>query len=73
MKSLLTVKQVAEFLNAKTSTVYAWAEQAKIPCYKVNGSLRFAETEILKWVSVCKKEDQSVKIVSGRRPEKGGF
>ncbi len=51
---ILTCKQVAEMLQAKTSTVYAWAEQSIIPSFKINGLLRFDEAEIMDWINKCK-------------------
>ena len=33
---ILTVKQVSELLQAKQSTVYAWAEQRLMPSFKIN-------------------------------------
>ncbi len=47
---ILTCRQVAEMLQAKPSTIYAWAEQGRIPSIKVNGLLRFIEAEILDWL-----------------------
>ncbi len=52
---ILNVKEVAEFLKVEISTVYAWAEQRKIPSYKMNGSLRFAEEDIKAWLAACKQ------------------
>jgi len=52
---ILTCKQVAEMLQAKPSTIYAWAEQSIIPYFKVNGLLRFDEAEIMQWISSCKE------------------
>ncbi len=52
---ILTVKEVAGLLKVKISTVYAWAEQRKIPCYKLNGSLRFHEEDIMAWMNACKQ------------------
>lgn len=72
MASLLTVKQVAGLLATKPSTIYAWSEQGQIPCYKLNGSLRFREEEIWLWIGDCKKGGNPVKIEVGRRPRKGG-
>lgn len=53
--NILTVKEVADILKVKISTVYAWAEQRKIPSYKINGSLRFHKEDIDKWLEVCKQ------------------
>lgn len=62
MNPLLTTKQVAEFLNCKPSTVYAWAKSGDIPCYKVNGLLRFGSGEIEAWISNFKGGRNAVKV-----------
>ena len=41
MDSLLTANQVAELLNCKPSTIYAWANSGKIPSFKLNGLVLF--------------------------------
>jgi len=67
---LLTVKDIASILNAKPSTIYAWAEQGLMPSFKLNGLLRFDESEFRQWLESCKK--QSYTCDAGRRPRKGG-
>jgi len=47
---------VCDFVKAKPSTIYLWAEQGAIPCFKLNGLLRFSEDDILSWVKECKKQ-----------------
>jgi len=56
---LVGVKKIAEFLNVKPSTLYQWAELGQIPCYKLNGSLRFDMEDIMNWIKSCKKESES--------------
>jgi excisionase family DNA binding protein len=48
---LLTIKQLSELLNIKPSTLYSWANQAKIPCRKIHGLIRFDEGEIHHWLA----------------------
>lgn len=71
--NFLTVKGVAALLNVKISTIYAWAEQSKIPCYKLNGALRFREEDILAWLKTCKLTAKEYNYPAGRRPRKGGM
>ncbi len=52
---ILTVKEVALALKVEPSTVYAWAEQKKIPSFKINGALRFSDEDIAAWVRTCKQ------------------
>lgn len=46
----LTPKQVAEILNCKLSTIYAWAKNGEIPAYKIKGILRFNKDEVHEWI-----------------------
>lgn len=63
MKALLTVKQVAELLNCKTSTIYSWAESGQIPAFKLNGLLRFNQGEIEEWLDNARiKSSPAIKI-----------
>jgi excisionase family DNA binding protein len=48
---LLTVKEVADQLHVKPSTLYAWAAQGKIPCVKIHGLVRFRREVIEQWVA----------------------
>jgi excisionase family DNA binding protein len=47
---LWTVNELAEYLQIKPSTLYAWAAQGKIRCLKINGLLRFHADEITQWI-----------------------
>lgn len=71
---LIGIKEVAEILNVKPSTLYQWAELGQIPCFKLNGSLRFDVEDIMSWVKSCKKEVASSynPFVQARGPRKGG-
>ena len=48
---LLTVKELSAQLHIKTSTLYVWAAQGKIPCRKIHGLVRFDPTEIDRWLA----------------------
>jgi len=70
---LLTVKDLASILKAKPSTIYSWAEQGLIPCFKLNGLLRFSEDAVMSWITDCQKKPvEEYNIYTGRRPRKGG-
>lgn len=47
---LLTIKELAEQLRIKPSTLYAWASQSKIPCVRIHGLIRFHPEEIEGWL-----------------------
>lgn len=48
---LLTIKELAEQLRIKLSTLYDWASQSKIPCVRIHGLIRFHPEEIEGWLS----------------------
>ena len=56
MKKLIGVKKLAEQLDTTPNTLYDWVRKRKIPYYKVNGSLKFDEKEIDKWIEEKKQE-----------------
>jgi excisionase family DNA binding protein len=71
---ILTVNQVAELIQAKPSTVYAWAEQSRIPSIKINGLRRFIESEILSWLDNLAKGRSGCynDLIQARSSRKGG-
>jgi len=52
--TLLTVKDMATWLQVKEKTIYAWARQGKIPSVKINGVIRFEERDIEVWLQNCR-------------------
>ena len=71
---LVSVKEVSEILNVKPSTLYQWVELGQIPCFKLNGCLRFDIDEIENWIKSCKKEVASSynPFTQARGPRRGG-
>jgi excisionase family DNA binding protein len=70
---ILTVKEVADLIKSRPSTIYSWAEQGIIPSIKLNGLLRFDEGEILQWIEKCKVSGETnYNVNTGRRPREGG-
>jgi len=47
---LMTVEELAEYLRVKTSTVYDWAKNGKIPAAKIGRLWRFDRGEVENWV-----------------------
>jgi len=47
---VLTVKQVAEYLQVNERTVYRMASANKLPAFKVGGSWRFKQSELELWI-----------------------
>jgi excisionase family DNA binding protein len=66
---LLKVKDLAAWLNIPQSTVYLWAAQAKIPCRKIHGLIRFERAEVQHWLdSFATKPSNPVSHIPDRNP-----
>jgi excisionase family DNA binding protein len=51
---LWTITDLAQRLQIKPSTLYAWTEQGKIPCLKIHRLIRFRPEEITRWIESCR-------------------
>lgn len=49
-KKVLNIKEVAEYLGIHASTVYKYAQQGKIPGFKIGSDWRFSKKHIDKWI-----------------------
>lgn len=47
---ILTIKQVAEYLQVTERTIYRLAAAKKIPAFKVGGTWRFSRSAIDAWI-----------------------
>ena len=56
-KKLLTVEELAEFLNVKRSWIYDKVYQGQLPHYKLGALLRFDAEEIKLWLKSNKRGD----------------
>ena len=50
-EELLTVREVAKYLKQKESTVYAWAQEGKIPAIKIGRTWRFRQVDLNAWLA----------------------
>lgn len=48
--SILTIKEVADYLKVNERTVYRLAGAKKIPAFKVGGNWRFQRSDIEQWI-----------------------
>lgn len=51
MDKLLTLEEVANYLQMSPKTIYGWTYTGYIPHFKVGGHLRFDPKEIRKWLA----------------------
>lgn len=49
-ESILTIKEVAEYLKVTDRTIYRLAGAKKIPAFKVGGVWRFSRADIDQWI-----------------------
>lgn len=54
LERLYTAEQVAELFSLKKKTLYAWAEQGRIPCFKIGKALRFRESELREFIEASR-------------------
>ncbi len=47
---ILTLKQVAEYLNCHTSTMYRLVSGGAVPYFRLGGSFRFQKSTIDDWI-----------------------
>ncbi len=51
MESLLTVKELADIIKVKVSTIYFWTHTGMIPHLKISRNcIRFRLGDVLKWL-----------------------
>lgn len=52
---ILTLEEVAEYLKLAKKTAYRLAAEGKLPGFKVGGSWRFKQEDIVRWIEEQKK------------------
>jgi len=67
-KEIMTVKDVAEYLNIHPLTVQKYARAGKIPAFKIGTDWRFHKVYIEKWIK--EKLDYNVTRTERRKIEK---
>lgn len=55
-EKFLKVGEIAELLQRPVKTIYNWASEGIIPCYRDGGSLRFKWDEVKEWYSQYRKK-----------------
>ena len=48
---LMTVEEMAKYLQVDQYTIYAWVRKGKMPAFKVGRFWRFRKEEIDKWLA----------------------
>eukprot|EP01035_Chromulina_nebulosa_P068012 gene68012-93185_t len=50
-KEILSVKQLADFMNVDINLIYAKCSRGEIPCFRVGKQYRFEKRRIVEWMS----------------------
>jgi excisionase family DNA binding protein len=58
---LLTITELAFYLNVKTKTLYAKVEAGEIPHYRIGRLVRFRLDEIDAWLEDCRSKNRHTK------------
>ena len=61
-KKVLTVKDVADYLDVHPMTVYKHVKDGRIPAFKVGASWRIRKDSIQKWISECEHNRDGGKL-----------
>ena len=48
---LMSVKELADYLNVNISTVYQWSQQGQVPAMKIGKMWRYRRAEIEDWLN----------------------
>ena len=49
-KQVMTVKEIAEFLDVHPMTIYKYVQDGRIPAFKIGASWRIRRDSIKKWM-----------------------
>ncbi len=55
-EQLLTLKDVAAYLQVAERTVYLWAQAGSIPSFKLGNVWRFKQSDLEKWIETSREE-----------------
>ena len=49
-KQVMTVKEIAEYLDVHPMTIYKYVQEGKMPAFKIGASWRIRRESIKKWM-----------------------
>ena len=71
-KQLMTVPQLAGFLQVSNETIYRWSSEGRIPRIKLGGNMvRFDLDKVLKWLATMEqrgRRTRRVELEAGIKP-----
>ena len=61
---LLTVEEIAEYLQVEKKTIYKWSSQGRIPCIKFSGKcVRFELEKVRRWYESMAQKGRKTKRI----------
>jgi PTS system nitrogen regulatory IIA component len=63
---LMSVKELAEYLQVDMSTVYLWSQRGQIPAMKVGKMWRYRRSEIEEWLNQRRSQPIGRGVPPGR-------
>jgi len=77
IREILTIRQVADYLQLNEKTIYRMITNSKIPCFKIGGSWRFKKSVLENWLDSLnlfaagkKNQRRGVTVKNGRHKNK---
>lgn len=58
MESLKTVQEIAKYLGLKTTTIYNWAQEGRLPAIKIGRTWRFNMVLVNAWLERHSQEGE---------------
>jgi excisionase family DNA binding protein len=56
LPEMLTVVQVAEYLNVSRNTVYTWTNSGEIPSIKAGNTRRIRKAALIDWIAAAESQ-----------------
>ena len=67
MATIVTAKEVSQYLKLTESTIYKLASMGEIPGFKIGKSWRFDMEEVLKRIKAIKDTSKMIREPNGRK------
>ncbi|MCC7263699.1 MAG: helix-turn-helix domain-containing protein [Candidatus Latescibacteria bacterium] len=66
---LMTMQEVAEYLQCSLSTIRRWVVRGKVPHYRMGKLVRFRRAELDRWLEACREGDWDQVVGGAGEPE----
>jgi excisionase family DNA binding protein len=66
-EKLMTIQDVAEYLQIKERTIYGWVQNGKMPGFKLGNAWRFKREDIDLWIEERKNDTPRSQIIKAAK------